>query len=180
MLKRLVLLSTAMIFACSPVEGDELERLRAEVRQSELTAAKAQCALARARARLAQAEGKRDIAVTEFRKVVAYYEDERQRVLAWLRVVDTDPGAVIDAADSDIAQARADLAEAEQKPDLWIRELQKIVNLKERKLQRYQKLVDRRAIMPGEVTAVRAELEAARKCLDAARKSLKTHLDRER
>jgi hypothetical protein len=121
---------------------------------------------------LAHAEGRTDVAVKEFRKVVAYYEDEKKRVLARLRDIDTDLQAAIDAADSDIAVARADLAEAEGNADAWLRELHSLVVLSERKLQRYQKLLDWNVVDPREVTAVRVELEAARKRLDAARKSV--------
>src|SRR5579859_3291468 len=175
-LQGLVLLSTVMTFAHLPVHGGEgapnIKRLQSEVQKAERVVAKAQADLARARGRLAQAEGRRDIAVKEFRKVVTYYEDEKKRVLAWLRNVDTDYQGTIDDADLDIAGACADLAEAERKADAWLRELHNVVVLHERKLQRYQKLLDRRAVDPREVTAVRRELEVARKRLDAARKSV--------
>ncbi len=80
-LQGLVLLSTAMTFAHLPVHGGErvpnIKRLQSEVQEAEQVLAKAQADLARARGRLAQAEGRRDVAVKEFGKVVAYYENRR-------------------------------------------------------------------------------------------------------
>jgi len=51
-----------------------LWRLKRDVEERERQLARAQCGLAEARARLAQVEGRRDLAISELRNAVAYYQ----------------------------------------------------------------------------------------------------------
>jgi multidrug resistance efflux pump len=157
-------------FAGEPVP---LWRLQREVEQRERQVARAECDLAEARARLALAEGKRDRAIAELRKVVAFHESELrwiQRHHAWY-----GDGVLEDrlaTAERDLAEARARLADTEGATADLVAALKQIVRYHEKGLQRMHRLEMLNAARPEDVRVAQAALDQARARLAAAEKRL--------
>jgi hypothetical protein len=141
------LLSSGSVLAQSsepPVE--ELKRL---VEQKERELVEAQVAVASARARLAKAEGKLDLAASEWRKVLAHREGQLksfQEEIARGRICYPDTRE----AEANVVIARVSLAEVENRPDILLVELPKVVAFYEGQSRRIETLRCRNAISEKE------------------------------
>jgi hypothetical protein len=126
---------------------EELKRL-VEQREQELGAA--QVALALARARLAGAEGKAEVAAAEWRKVLRHAEGRLKAVqdlIAQGRICSDES---LRHAQGETAVARAGLAEAEGRRDDLRAEMPKVIAYHEWRIQRYQSLLQHKAIAEGD------------------------------
>jgi hypothetical protein len=191
-MRRLLVLLTLLLgpaAVAGPPEGvsgrmvlDEVTRRKAEVRRCEREAERAEPPLkatalgqlAEARARLAEAEGRAGAAAAEWRKVLAYREEELRRAEAVAR----DPrfcGPAPSAAilRGPVAEARCRLAEAEGDRPALAAGLPKVIAYGEARLELARALRERGAIPPEETEeekGVRKDLRDARQRLDAVRR----------
>jgi hypothetical protein len=121
-------------FAQPPVE-----ELRRVLEQKEEELGEAQAAVASARARLAKAEGKLELAATEWRKVLAHRE-ARLKIYQELARRRSCPDVRIPDEEGMVWAARAWLAEVENRPDVSLVELPKVVKFYEQRIQYFETL----------------------------------------
>jgi len=163
--------------ALSPASaGDEpsVEALRAEVTQRESELHRAEFALAIARSRLAKAEGKTELAIAEGRKVVQY-RDQELKMYQELYRIDGGGGAQAELrrAEGAAAIARVWLAEVENRRDVLLAELPKLIAYYDGQIRMHQALLKVGGIDPTEAKASIAkdseELRRAKERLAAAK-----------
>src|SRR5262245_57272980 len=107
-------------------QQDTTYQLRLQVEERERQLALAQCQLAEARARLAQAEGRSDVAASELRKAVNYYQSAVQWLLEHANRF-CDPRERLEEANFNLAKASIWLAEVED-TDSLVTQLTKMVS----------------------------------------------------
>jgi hypothetical protein len=136
-----------------------VEELRRVLEQKEQELRDAQVAVASARARLAKAEGKLELAASEWRQVLSYREAQFKSFQEMLTRGRICPGPE-DYRDmeSRVSEARAWLAEVENRPDVSLVELPKVVAYHERRIRRVETLRSRYAISEKEARDTLKEL----------------------
>jgi hypothetical protein len=141
------------------------------VKQREEEFSAAQVALASARARLARAEGKSDLAAAEWRKVIAHLES-RVKEVEHMNFCSPEPEQ---QARGKLAVARAWLADMEDRRDDLRAELPKAIAYYERRIRKYQALLEAKAVEEQEakegLKELAEELQYARGRLAALRKA---------
>jgi hypothetical protein len=131
---------------CGDLPAPAPEAYQADEQQAVTTDKEA--AQAEARALQALARGKRDKAVLERRQVVQFYEAQLKRAIGrslW------DCDAHVEDAEGELAVARARLADAEGDLKSLVALLPRVVRHHERTIQRYERLLEFRAVSPDEV-----------------------------
>jgi hypothetical protein len=132
--------------------------LRAEVAQRESERDRAEIALATARARLAKAEGKTELAIAEGRKVVQY-RDEYLKMWQELYATGRWCGSQSELREAEgaAAIARAWLADVEDRRDVLLAELPKVIAYYEGQIRMSQALLKAGAIRETEAKATLAK-----------------------
>jgi hypothetical protein len=134
-------------------KGPSVAELRQLVEQREQEAAAAEVALALARSRLAHAEGKAELAATEGRKVVRYYEGKLKVVREFYasgRACVIEP---LQEAEGEAAIARAWLAEVENRRDDLRAELPKVITHCDQRIRWHQSMLQHSVIDEAEAKA---------------------------
>jgi hypothetical protein len=171
MLAATFLLSPSAILA--QFSQPPIAELRRALENKERELGEVQLAVTSARARLAKAEGKLELAASEWRRVLSHHENELKKVqglLAEGRICFDGP---IREAEGMVAIARVWLAEVENRSDISLVELPKVVDYYEYRIRMFEALRSHNAVTEKEATAslkeLREELVLARERLSSLR-----------
>jgi hypothetical protein len=155
---------------------DPIPELRAEVQRREREVAKAPSdpskaeELCEARALLAEAEGRTGAAAAQWRKVIAYRQEQERKLKEDSRRICTPPQPAI--LQGPVSEARCRLAEVERDRAALAAELPKVIASYQAQLDRFQRLRECGAVAAEPTTEerdTRRRLREARVRLDALR-----------